>query len=443
MQTAIAGVGRGLVSELLPGMNQIMQGFTSLIIGEEGATEAMSAGFKSLFDSIGGISENIVSMISDMLPGIITGITEMLPQLIEMATSLLISLAEALVEALPLFITTVIPSLLEAAINIVMALGEAIISAGPQLIDAGISLIDTLKSSFSASDLFEKGVETVSGLLDGISQNLPGLLSEGVEIISSIVTGITQNIPQLLTTAGQLVSDFASFILTNLPEIASTAGEVIGQFLGTIAEHLPEILEQGVTLLGQLIVGLIQAIPDLVLAVGELILSFVNTISEYDWLAIGTDIVQGIINGLMGMIDSLVTAVKDLASAIWNNILDFFDIGSPSKLAAWAGQMIDEGLGGGIEDNADIVDDAINDLGQSAAAQLEMTPTFGDITPVATTSEQTSLDRLLNLMEEYLPQLAEGSNVNVTLEGDADGLFNVMRNKNKIYTKMNGQSAFA
>lgn len=465
MQTAIAGVGRGLVSELLPGMNQIMQGFTSLIIGEEGATEAMSAGFKSLFDSIGGISENIVSMISDMLPGIITGITEMLPQLIEMATSLLISLAEALVEALPLFITTVIPSLLEAAINIVMALGEAIISAGPQLIDAGISLIDTLKSSFSASDLFEKGVETVSGLLDGISQNLPGLLSEGVEIISSIVTGITQNIPQLLTTAGQLVSDFASFILTNLPtvlsagvellvnivqgiasnlpEIASTAGEVIGQFLGTIAEHLPEILEQGVTLLGQLIVGLIQAIPDLVLAVGELILSFVNTISEYDWLAIGTDIVQGIINGLMGMIDSLVTAVKDLASAIWNNILDFFDIGSPSKLAAWAGQMIDEGLGGGIEDNADIVDDAINDLGQSAAAQLEMTPTFGDITPVATTSEQTSLDRLLNLMEEYLPQLAEGSNVNVTLEGDADGLFNVMRNKNKVYTKMNGQSAFA
>lgn len=466
MQTAISGVGRGLVSELLPGMNLIMEGFTSLIIGEEGATETMSAGFASLFESIGGISETIVSMLSEMLPGIITGITEMLPQLIEMATSLLISLAEALVGALPMFITTVIPSLLGAAVDIVFALGQALITAGPQLVSAGLSLIETLKSSFNGSEMLTKGSETITAILDGITQGLPSLLAEGVEIITNIATGILDSLPQMITTAGQLITTFASFILENLPtildagvqllgslvegiinslpEIVSSVVEVIGQFVGTIAEHLPEILEQGITLLGELVAGIIEALPDLVVGVGELILTFVDTIGEYDWLSIGADIVQGIINGLMNMIGSLVDAVQELASAIWDGILDFFDIGSPSKLAAWAGQMIDEGLAGGVTDNADIVDDAITDLGQSAAAQLEMTPQFGDISPVTQAStQQSSLDRLLALMEEYLPQLADGSNVNVTLEGDAEGLFNVMRDQNRVYRRMNGESAFA
>lgn len=466
MQTAISGVGRGLVSELLPGMNLIMEGFTSLIIGEEGATETMSAGFESLFESIGGISETIVSMLSEMLPGIIEGVAGMLPQLIEMATSLLISLAESLVSALPTFITTVIPSLLEAGIQLVLSLGEALVNAAPQLITAGIQLLDTLKSAFVGGDMLDKGLEAVNGVLNGITSALPSVLSSGTSILLELASGILSAIPDLITIAGQIASDFASFlaenaptilesgvslllelvngIISSLPEIGASVIEVISTFTATILENLPTILEQGITLLGELISGLIQALPDLVLAVGELILTFVDTIGEYDWLSIGADIVQGIINGLMNMIGSLIDAVQELASAIWDGILDFFDIGSPSKLAAWAGQMIDEGFAGGITDNADLVDDAITDLGQSAAAQLDMTPQFGDISPVTQAStQQSSLDRLLALMEEYLPQLADGSNVNVTLEGDAEGLFNVMRDQNRVYRRMNGESAFA
>lgn len=465
MQTAISGVGRGLVSELLPGMNLIMEGFTSLIIGEEGATETMSAGFASLFESIGGISETIVSMLSEMLPGIIESIAGMLPQLIEMATSLLISLAESLVSALPTFITTVIPSLLMAAGQIIIALGDAIIQTAPQLVSAGISLFEQLKSAFNGGEMLQKGLETVQGLLDGIAQSLPSALSSGTSILMEVANGILSAIPDLISIAGEIAVNFVSFlaenaptilqsgvdlllqlvsgIISSLPEIGSSVIEVIGSFTAAILENLPTILEQGITLLGELCAGLIQALPDLVVAVGELILTFVDTIGEYDWLSIGADIVQGIINGLMNMIGSLVDAVQELASAIWDGILDFFDIGSPSKLAAWAGQMIDEGFAGGITDNADLVDDAITDLGESAVTQLEMTPSFGELTPVsASSSQQSSLDRLLALMEEYLPQLAD-SNVNVTLEGDAEGLFNVMRNQNRVYRKMNGESAFA
>ena len=462
MQTAISGVGRGLVSQLLPGMNQIMEGFTGLILGEEGASEALSTGFESLFESIGSISENVVSMISEMLPGIIEGIAGMLPQLIEMATSLLISLAESLVSALPTFITTVIPSLLMAAGQIIIALGDAIIQTAPQLVSAGISLFEQLKSAFNGGEMLQKGLEAVDGVLNGITSALPSVLSSGTSILLELASGILSAIPDLITAAGQIASDFASFlaenaptilesgvslllelvngIISSLPEIGASVIEVISTFTATILENLPTILEQGITLLGELISGLIQALPDLVAAIGELILTFVDTIGEYDWLSIGSDILQGIINGLMGMLDSLVDAVQQLASAIWDEILDFFDIGSPSKLAAWAGQMIDEGWAGGIQDNADLVEDAVSDLSDDVATELQMSPVVGSGAAMSEQTTDSRIDRLIQLMEEYLPQMAENR---VVLEGDAEGLFNVMQNQNKIYKRMNGESAFA
>jgi hypothetical protein len=464
MQTAISGVGRNLVSQLLPGMNQIMEGFTGLILGEEGASEALSAGFENLFESIGGISETIVTMISEMLPTIITGITEMLPQLIETATSLLISLAESLVTALPQFITTVIPSLLVAAGQIIIALGDAIIQTAPQLVSAGISLFEQLKSAFNGGEMLQKGLETVQGLLDGITSALPSVLEGGVSILTEVLNGILSALPQMITTAGELVTTFTTFLLENaptflqsgvelllnvvsgiidsLPEITSSVGEVIAEFIAAVATHLPEILEQGITLLGELISGIIGAIPDLILAVGDLILTIVDTLGEYDWLSIGSDILQGIINGLLSLIDSLVDAVQKLASAIWDEILDFFDIGSPSKLAFWAGEMIDEGWAGGIEKNADIVEDAVGDLSNDVAEQLTATPDVSGLSPVSNGSQGSSIDRLIALMEQYLPIIADGE-TRVVLEGDAEGLFNVVRDQNKIYRRMNGESAFA
>ena len=175
MQTALSGVGRNMISQLLPSMNGIIAGFTSLIIGEEGAIDAISQGFSDLFKSLDGIAQNIVSTLTEMMPSIISGITEILPQIIDMATTLLISIAEALVEAMPQIVTTVIPSLLSAAVRIVVALGQAIVEAAPQLLDAGKQLFEMLKGSFSGGDMLTKGMETVQGILDGITQALPGL----------------------------------------------------------------------------------------------------------------------------------------------------------------------------------------------------------------------------------------------------------------------------
>lgn len=415
----------------------------------------------NLLPMLGNIFEGIPELLSGLSSTII-GMLNILnnnpDELVQTGISIVTSLVSAIVEAAPY--------LVEAAWNLIAALGSALINT--DWASVGRDLISRLRSSvdLAAGEILGMDSATVDGFLSGITSALPSVLESGSQMILELLNGILGAIPDLITGAGELLNSFTTFFFENaptimeagvnlildmvkgitdsLPDITASAQEVISTFLTNVADNLPDILAQGGTLLLELVTGIIEALPDLVIAVGELIGTIVTTLDDYDWLEIGKNILLGIKDGLLSILDTLADAITQIGNYIWDGICDYFGIASPSKLAAWAGQMIAEGLAGGISDNTDLVDDAITDLGQSAAAQLEMTPQFGDITPVTQASnQQSSLDRLLALMEEYLPQLADGSNVNVTLEGDAEGLFNVMRDQNRVYRRMNGESAFA
>ena len=52
-------------------------------------------------------------------------------------------------------------------------------------------------------------------------------------------------------------------------------------------------------------------------------------------------------------------------------------------------------------------------------------------------------NNLYQLLSTYLPVITSGENMNLSLEGDASGLFNLVRRENKVYKRMNGESAFA
>lgn len=68
---------------------------------------------------------------------------------------------------------------------------------------------------------------------------------------------------------------------------------------------------------------------------------------------IGGNIVKGLWQGITQLTSWLWDKVSGWISSIWNGILDFFGIHSPSKEMAWVGQMLVKGLSGSIEDNGD------------------------------------------------------------------------------------------
>lgn len=416
------------------------------------------------------VFDNLLPMLGNILeavPELISGIGEMLVQgldivsnnadsMVEMGINIVASLVQSIIEAAP--------SLLNAAVSLAMSLGDALINA--DWVGIGSNLLNSLKNALVSSSPGILGTDTsaINSFLDSITAGLPLVLESGSQLLLELLNGLLSQSPQMITTAGELLSQFTGFFLDNaltvaesgvnlildvvsgvlesLPEITSAAQEAISTFLTTLGDHLPDILAQGGELLLELGLGLVDALPDLVISVLEIIGTIVTTLDDYDWLAIGSDILTGIINGLLSMLDALADAILEIGNYIWDGICDYFGIASPAKLTTWAGKMLDEGLANGIEDNTDLVNSAITELGDEAAAQLQIQPSLGELTPASTNAQGASIDRLIALMEQYLPAIANGE-TRVVLEGDAEGLFNVVRDQNKIYRRMNGESAFA
>lgn len=91
-----------------------------------------------------------------------------------------------------------------------------------------------------------------------------------------------------------------------------------------------------------------KAIPQIITGIVQALSNGISSIAE-----VGANLVRGLWQGIQQLASWLWDKVSGWISSIWNGILDFFGIASPSKEMAWVGQMMVKGLSGSIEDNGD------------------------------------------------------------------------------------------
>lgn len=85
-----------------------------------------------------------------------------------------------------------------------------------------------------------------------------------------------------------------------------------------------------------------------------------------NWLVdAGRNVVQGLINGISGMIDSAVAKAKELAGAVKNAVTGFLGIHSPSRVMADIGGFIGQGLIDGLESKKSQIEKTAQGIGQS------------------------------------------------------------------------------
>lgn len=419
-----------------------------------------------IFNLMGNIQNFVMGNLAPMIGNILAELPELLSgagtllitslnlvsnnagEIVQLGIDFVVALVQAIVEA--------IPYLIEAAFRLAAALGEALINT--DWLQVGMDLITGLSDSMelAAGEIFGADGNILTAFLDSITAGLPGVLEKGVEIITNLANGILENIPMLITTAFDLMFQFESFLLQNLPAILeagveivlnlvngivdnlptiiSTAVEVMAGFMAGIGEQLPNILMKGIEIIGKLIAGLIQAIPKLVAAIPQIILAMVRTFLSYDWFSIGKNILLGIKDGIVKSVSVVVEAAKEAAQSIWEAIKSFFSIGSPSKLMAYAGEMIDLGFANGIVDNKGLVDSAISSLNSGVMSNLEMTPVVSGFEQ----QQDDRIDTLVDILNAYLPTIASGENQRVVIEADAGRMFRVMQRESIRNTQLVG-----
>src|SRR5699024_1209602 len=112
--------------------------------------------------------------------------------------------------------------------------------------------------------------------------------------------------------------------------------------------------------------GLLKSIPQILVAAAKLIDSILTSFWDIDWIGVGKDVVNGIIDGLASMGGVLWDAAKNLASKALDSMLSFFDIHSPSKrVRDQVGKPIALGMAEGMED-APGIDAASKELSKHA-----------------------------------------------------------------------------
>lgn len=101
--------------------------------------------------------------------------------------------------------------------------------------------------------------------------------------------------------------------------------------------------------------------------------------SSIDWQALGRQIIDGIVWAIELTGTKIRDKLMDMAKAAWEAVKAFFQIGSPSQLMAYAGEMIVQGLIVGIQMTRDPLSNVLNDLVHDVEGMLKFGDAFGGI----------------------------------------------------------------
>ncbi|VEI13845.1 phage tail protein [Trueperella bialowiezensis] len=376
------GLSESLAGTVLPMVNGWVDELTAAF--EQGGTPA-------LLDTLGDVLQEALTFIAEQLPvvvesgmsillALIEGIIEVLPSLAETAVQLVTALVEALIEALPL--------LLEAAIEVIATLATGIGEALPELIPAAVEMITTLVTSLveNLPLLLDAALQLIMGLAEGLIAALPVLIESLPQIIRAIIDFLVAAIPQLIDTGIRLLTA----LVDALPQIISAIVAVLPQIVSAIVDGIIRLVGQvakaGVRLLTALISELPQIISTVVSGVGQLLESILRALAGgvSRMASAGADLVRGLWNGIQSLAGWLWDKVSSWCSDIWDGILGFFGIHSPSKEMAWVGHMLTEGLADGITATGKQAVDAAHDMASDTLAAMT-TLTEGITVPVTTT----------------------------------------------------------
>ena len=307
------------------------------------------------------------------------------------------------------------------------------------VVNAGTALTNLIPVITNALGGMAQAIGTLAPIIASslpglVQQIVPPLLVAAADIVQSLVQGIIAVLPTLAPVAADLVVDFTTFIVENLPALISTSIEIILAVVQGITNALPALvpaavdavieicmaltnpdtlillIDAALQLMLALAGGLIAAIPDLLAAVPEiganLIEALVGLTVEFldiasDW---GADIIEGLVNGILGGISYVEEAVSSVASTI----RDFIGFSEPergplSNFHTYMPDMFDL-LTEGVEDGAPEFEATLNrtlsmpTLGGTAAI-AEGYGSFGGgsemMTPVNIFIGQEKLDTIM------------------------------------------------
>ena len=379
--STVAGAAVNLGVKTASGLTKIM-GLALKALMPAALVAAALAGIGLLYSQFGTQIDQMLSMAQAKGPQIITnlvnGISSRLPDLIQQGGKLVSDLLDT--------ITANLPAVLNGGVTLVQSLVSGLISALPSLATSATNMISTL--------------------LVGIASALPSLIVSGMQLLLALAQGIANNLPTLINSAVTAISTFAQGFIQNLPTILTLAAQIIG----TLAQ------------------GLISAIPQLISAIPQVVSSMIDTIMSTDWLAVGSQIVSAIGEGIFGGLSGIGGKIGNF----FGSISDWFAGGEKG------GESVTSGSVSSINAGIPQVSSAATSMGTAATSGVAsgMQSSTGTVTSAAQ-SVVTSATNTFSAAS--VTAMTAGSSIGQSLSSGLQG--SVGSINNVASTAMNGFNA--
>lgn len=407
MNGTITGVKNKVIGELLPGITQIMDGFSDLVAGNENAGESIKKGVE---DTIGSITETIPKALE-----IISTIAE---AVLDSAPAIITALADGIIGSLD--------TLGPVAIEVILKLADALMKMLPDIADAGIKLL--------------------LGLVDGITKFLskPDLPKTVAEVVTKIVTVLIDNLPAVLEAAKQLFGTILTALAMLIVELVKKLPEIGRHILDSI-QKIIEPLKQKWENIKKIFTDAVRSIKDTAREKWDEFTRFISgkwenirTSAHDTWEKVKTAILSPI-ETARDNIRRIIDTIKGFFTGL---ILKFPDIKLPHFSISPSGWKISDLLEGSIphlsidwykkayetayEFNRPTImptADGLKGFGDGAGSEIvigknKLVETISFAQTQGMSPVEEKLDLLLDVIRSYMPQILDNMGQDIVLDSN-------------------------
>lgn len=358
----------------------------------EGSVNMAKAAWQNWVTELGKDNADMGKLTTQLVESVTTAASNIVPRIAVIAGAAMAALSEQL------------PSAVEQ-------LGASLSGYAPTLGASVMSLIGTVAQM--AMEYAPTALLAIVGAVTAfLTEYAPTLLQAAMTMLLAIVQAITDSGPQIMDALMVVLQSLVQVCINNMPAMATAAHDLIEMLFQAIVDYGPAILQQLLLLLASLIVaigmavgqffdqgvaviqglwdGAVQAFQSVAAwfgSIGDMILGAIGDLGSllYDT---GANLVNGFINGVQSMANSLIESVKGPIDDAIQGAKNLLGIASPSKVFRQIGRYTSEGLALGILDGGQKAESAIAQV--AGGMQSAYSPRFASSLATASAASGAS-----------------------------------------------------
>ena len=217
-------------------------------------------------------------------------------------------------------ITENLPKFMEAGKNIFNSILTGIQIALPEIANMIPTIIQFLSQGLS--QLLTLGSNILINILNGINANLPMLIETGVNIIVTLIDNILANLPMLIEAGISIIISLATAVINNLPKIISAGLKIILALASALIKNLPKIISATVKLIITLATTIAKNLPKIISAGLKIVVTLASALIKNlpKIISAGARLLGSVVKGIFNVIGKILSAGKDIVLNLWNGI---------------------------------------------------------------------------------------------------------------------------